>query len=223
MVASVLIVEDDPHFRHGFARAISLAGDMTLVGSAPDYASGLRMLDQSPEVLLVDLQLPDGNGIDLIREASQRLPDCDTMVVTVFGDERHVLDSIEAGATGYLLKDLPLSEVVEQIRVLRAGGSPISPVIARQLLTRLAAGQGRVPQQRLHSLSATEPESLLSEQEIRVLTLSAKGFTYDEIAGLMQVSRHTVQTYVKRSYRKLQVSSKVEALDEARRLRLIGQ
>jgi DNA-binding NarL/FixJ family response regulator len=215
MSMSVLIVEDDARFREAFAHAIEVAGDMTLIGSAADYASGFAALNAAPDVLLVDLQLPDGNGIDLIREAARRLPDCDVMVVTIFGDERHVLDSIEAGATGYLLKDLPPAELVEQIRVLHAGGSPVSPIIARQLLTRFAASAGPRSQ-------GTEPP-LLSEQETRVLTLSAKGFSYDEIAALMQVSRHTVQTYVKRSYRKLQVNSKVDALDEARRLRLIGQ
>jgi DNA-binding NarL/FixJ family response regulator len=215
MSLSVLIVEDDARFREAFAHAIELAGDMTLIGSAPDYASGLALLGKAPDVLLVDLQLPDGNGIDLIREAVRRVPDCDVMVVTIFGDERHVLDSIEAGATGYLLKDLPPAELVEQIRVLHAGGSPVSPIIARQLLTRFAAST--------EPRSADAESPLLSEQETRVLTLSAKGFSYDEIAALMQVSRHTVQTYVKRSYRKLQVNSKVDALDEARRLRLIGQ
>jgi DNA-binding NarL/FixJ family response regulator len=167
--------------------------------------------------LLVDLQLPDGNGIDLIKEVSRRMPGCDVMVVTIFGDERHVLDSIEAGATGYLLKDMSPTELVEQIRVLRAGGSPISPVIARQLLTRFSAT--RAPQ----TPAEAEAVSPLSDQEVKVLTLSAKGFSYDEIANLMQVSRHTVQTYVKRSYRKLQVNSKVDALSEARRLKLLAE
>jgi DNA-binding NarL/FixJ family response regulator len=217
MAVTVLIVEDDLRFRDAFAAAISLAADMSLVGSAADLASGLQQLDKKPEVLLVDLQLPDGNGIDLIREAARRLPHCDVMVVTIFGDERHVLDSIEAGATGYLLKDMSANELIEQIRVLRAGGSPISPVIARQLLTRFSAG--KKPPGALE----TQPVAALSDQEIKVLSLSAKGFSYDEIAKLMQVSRHTVQTYVKRSYRKLQVNSKVEALSEARRLQLIGQ
>jgi DNA-binding NarL/FixJ family response regulator len=217
MKCSVLIVEDDLRFRDAFVRAISLASDMTLVGSAADYATGMQQLDMKPDVLLVDLQLPDGNGIDLIREASRRLPNCDTLVVTIFGDERHVLDSIEAGATGYLLKDMPASELVEQIRVLRDGGSPISPVIARQLLTRMT--------DRAAPPAATDDDALplLSDQEIKVLTMSAKGFSYDEIADLMRVSRHTVQTYVKRSYRKLQVHSKVEALSEARRLKLLDE
>jgi DNA-binding NarL/FixJ family response regulator len=217
MTTSVLIVEDDLRFRDAFTRAISFADDMTLVGSAADFASGFKQLEKRPDVLLVDLQLPDGNGIDLIREVSRSLPNCDVMVVTIFGDERHVLDSIEAGATGYLLKDLPANELVEQIRVLRAGGSPISPVIARQLLTRFSSD--KAPRGTLEA----EVVAPLSDQEIKVLTLSAKGFSYDEIAKLMEVSRHTVQTYVKRSYRKLQVNSKVEALSEARRLKLLSE
>ncbi len=122
------------------------------------------------------------------------------------------LGAIAAGATGYLLKDQPPAEIVEQIRVLRAGGSPISPVIARRLLVRLAAEAPTAP---------PTPAALLSEREIHVLQLAAKGYSYDEIAALMRVSPRTVQTYVKRVYRKLQVHTKVEALAEARRLRLL--
>lgn len=218
MSCSVLIVEDNTQFRESFALAINQASDLQLIGSAPDFATGLAMLKQMPDVMLVDLELPDGNGIDLIREAMRLLPQCDVMVVTVFGDERHVMHSIEAGATGYLLKDLPPNELVQQIRVLRSGGSPISPIIARQLLTRFS-------QQSAATLPDNEPAAEppnLSEQETRVLLMFTKGYNYDEIAQLLKVSRHTVQTYVKRIYRKLQVNSKLEALYEARRLKLIN-
>jgi DNA-binding NarL/FixJ family response regulator len=210
---AVTLVEDDPSFREQFALAIAAAPDMVLCGCVGSFTDGLAQLASKPDVLLVDLQLPDGNGIDLIHAASQRLPHCEIMVVSVFGDQRHVLESIAAGATGYLLKDTTAGEIVEQIRVLRAGGSPVSPVIARQLLNRLSGDE---------SPAAAEPGQLmLSEQETSVLSLAAKGYSYDEIARLMSVSPHTVQTYVKRSYRKLHVHSKVEALTEARRLNLI--
>lgn len=215
----MLIVEDDAKFRDAFARAVQAAGDMRLLGTADDLPAGLAALDAlRPDVLLVDLGLPGGSGIALIRHASATLPDCDTMVVTVFGDEQHVLAAIEAGATGYLLKDTRAADVAEQIRVLRAGDSPISPVIARRLLTRFAvpapaATPGPAP--------ALPGDATLSAQERQVLTLSAKGYSYDEIARLMAVSRHTVTTYVKRSYRKLQVHSKTEAVYEARRLGLV--
>ena len=208
---SVLIVEDDERFRAGFAAVVEEAADLTLVGCAADLPEGLALLAaQRPDVLLVDLGLPSGSGLALIRHAHQHLPDTDVMVVSVFGDEPHVMASLEAGATGYLLKDTRPADLAEQIRALRAGGSPISPVIARQLLLRLAPDPAPAP--------SAKGDSLLSPQELQVLTLSAKGFSFEEIARMLSVSRHTVMTYVKRIYRKLQVHSKTEAIYEARKL-----
>jgi DNA-binding NarL/FixJ family response regulator len=208
---SVLIVEDDERFRVAFATSVAEAPDMRLAGTAADLAPGLRLLrEQRPDVLLVDLGLPSGSGVELIRYANDHLPQTDVMVVSVFGDEPHVMASLEAGATGYLLKDAQAADLTEQIRTLRAGGSPISPVIARQLLLRLTPQSAPVVD-----------EALLSPQERQVLTLSAKGFSFEEIARMLEVSRHTVMTYVKRSYRKLQVHSKTEAIYEARKLGLV--
>ena len=209
---SVVIVEDDERVRCAFSAILQTAEDMRLLGMAADVGEGLALLDATrPDVLLVDLGLPSGSGIQLIRHAQAHLPDTDVMVVTVFGDEPHVMASLEAGATGYLLKDTHAGDLIEQIRSLRAGGSPISPVIARQLLLRLAP-QGSQP---------LADEAQLSPQERQVLTYSAKGFSFDEIASMLGLSRHTVMTYVKRSYRKLQVHSKTEAIYEARKLGLV--
>ncbi|PZP31997.1 MAG: DNA-binding response regulator [Roseateles depolymerans] len=210
---SVLIVEDQARFREAFEHALASVPDIRLLGIAPDLPQGRRLFDQTqPDVLLVDLDLPGGSGIELIRHAAQTRPQCEVMVISVFGDEQHVVASIEAGATGYLLKDSLALDLPTQLRSLRAGGSPISPVIARRLLQRLAPGAGAPP-------PVVDDEVVaLSEQESRVLHLAAKGFTFDEIAHFMQVSPHTVMTYVKRVYRKLHVRSKVEAIYEARRL-----
>lgn len=213
MKARVVLVEDDLVLRAAIAGALAGAPDLELVGEAGDLAGGRRLLMQQPDVLLVDLGLPDGRGIELIREAAQRLPDTEIMVVTVFGDEPSVMQSIAAGATGYLLKDLPAASIVEHVRELLAGGSPISPLIARQVLNRL-------PREELHALPAGATPSL-SEQETRVLSMAATGLSYEEIAVQMAISRHSVQTYVKRAYRKLHVHTKVQALSEARRLRLL--
>lgn len=220
----VLVVDDDPHLRQAFVEAVNGASDMQAVGDAASLADGIRLLRETrPEVLLVDLGLPDGNGIELIRRANRELPDCDIMVVTVFGDERHVLASIEAGATGYLLKDAVSAEIVEQVRVLRAGGSPISAVIARQLLLRFAAlAPARTEAMRLDD-AVREHEGLLSSREREVLQLCAKGYNYEEIARLLTISRHTVTSFVKRTYRKLQVHSKTEAVYEARRMGLLDE
>lgn len=209
---TVVIVEDDERFRAAFTAVVAEAPDLRLAGAAGDLPQGLQLLrEHRPDVLLVDLGLPSGSGIELIRFAHDHLPQTDVMVITVFGDEPHVMASLEAGATGYLLKDSGAADLTEQIRALRAGGSPISPVIARQLLLRLA------PEPAPTALS----EALLSPQERQVLTLSAKGFSFEEIARMLGVSRHTVMTYVKRSYRKLQVHSKTEAIYEARKLGLV--
>ncbi|MBT9493518.1 MAG: response regulator transcription factor [Paucibacter sp.] len=220
---SVLVVEDQARFREAFARSLASVPDIKLLGMAHDLPQGRQMFDACPpDILLLDLDLPGGSGIELIRHAAQTCPACEVMVITVFGDEQHVLASFEAGACGYLLKDSLALDLPAQLRALRCGGSPISPVIARRLLSRFAPAA--------HSPSARRPAVAggaglsdenavaLSEQESRVLNLAAKGFTFDEIAGFMAVSPHTVMTYVKRVYRKLHVRSKVEAIYEARRL-----
>lgn len=217
---SVAIVEDNPELRSDFARTISSAPDMCLVGTGGDVAQGLALLGNGPvDVLLVDLGLPDGSGLTIIREATRRWRDrCDVMVVSVFADEEHVLAAIEAGATGYLLKDSSPGTFLQHIRELRAGGSPISPLIARRLLARLKP----CPAAAHEGVAADEP-AFLAPSERTVLRYAARGYSYDEVANLMGVSRHTVMSYVKRAYRKLQVHSKTEALYEARRLGLVSE
>jgi len=218
MKLRVLIVDDDPSVLQPFAAAVEAAGDMQVVGQAATLAAGLHLLRNTrPDVLLVDLGLPDGDGTTLIAEAARSLPDCETMVVTVFGDEAHVLAAIEAGATGYLLKDASPAEIVEQLRVLKAGGSPISAVIARQMLRRSAAWS----QAQRSATSVADGDATLSPREREVLQLCAKGYSYEEIAPMLAVSRHTVTTFVKRIYRKLQVHSRTEAVYEARRMGLL--
>ena len=213
---SVLIVEDKPEFLDQFVRLVSAAPDMRVAGTATNVADGMALLQGDPvEVLLVDLGLPDGSGLTLIKEAAQRWRDrCDVMVVSMFSDEEHVLSAIEAGATGYLLKDSSSTTIAQQIRELHAGGSPVSPVIARKLLGRLSAPP-------LPETPIMQDCTGLAESERAVLNYAARGYSYDEVAELMGVTRHTVMSYVKRSYRKLQVHSKTEALYEARRMGLV--
>jgi DNA-binding NarL/FixJ family response regulator len=158
------------------------------------------------EVLLCDLGLPDGDGIDLIRAASQANPDTDIIVITIFAQQRKVIDSVRAGARGYLLKDEQLGNCVERIREIRRGGSPISPIIARQLLKQLLPRSDPV---------ADAGDIDLSQRETEVLNLLARGFSYNEVAALLLVTAGTVGTYVKRIYKKLEVNSRAEAVFEA--------
>ena len=214
-MTTVMIVEDDPAFLNRFCQIIGATPDMKLFAAVADGASARQALAHSaPDVLLTDLGLPDSNGIDIIREASMRYPQTDIMVVTVFGDEEHVLGAIEAGATGYILKDSIPEEFVGLIRQLREGGSPISPVIARQLLKRFKPG-----------LAVPEPKQCedagLSPRESEVLAYIAKGFSFGEIARLLDVSQHTVTSHVKKIYQKLAVHSRGEAVFEAGKMGLI--
>jgi DNA-binding NarL/FixJ family response regulator len=158
-----------------------------------------------PALLLTDLGLPDGSGIELIRAAADAgvLP----LVITVFGDEEHVVAAIRAGALGYLLKSESQAEIATALREIAGGGSPISPAIARYLLGAVR-GVPRAP-------AANADTPALSERELEVLRAIVKGFTYDEIARLLEISSATVATHVRRIYRKLSVHSRGEAAYEA--------
>jgi DNA-binding NarL/FixJ family response regulator len=218
----VALVEDDVNFQNALIEAIQTAPDMLLLQVAGTRELGLRMLKESPaDVLLVDLGLPDGSGIDVIRAAHTSWPGCNIMVSTTFGDELHVMQSLEAGAAGYLLKDSTPERMIFEIRSLYSGGSPISPLIARQILMRFRHNEDKPD-----SAAKTQPDknsAALSAREMEVLELITKGFTSDEIAALISVSRHTVLTFIRRIYAKLEVNSKTEAIYEARKQGLLGE
>lgn len=206
----ILIVEDDPNFRLRFAEIVQSCADFELVDAVGSCAEALASLKAAKsDVLLCDLGLPDGDGADIVRAARAAYPELDAMVVTVFGDEAHVMRSLEAGATGYLLKDGLPEDIIHTIKLLHEGGSPINPIIARRLLQRFGA-----------TPAATGPGTL-SERERDVLRLVAKGFRTPEIAGLLKISPHTVASHIKKIYSKLVVTSRAEAVHEANRLRLI--
>ena len=213
---SLVVVEDDPRMRDRLQAAFADSEAITVSEWAATAAQGIAAVEaRAPDVLLVDLGLPDASGITVIERAHQLHADCDIMVVTVFGDQRNVLASIEAGATGYLLKDESDTDYVASILNLRAGGSPITPIIARQLLQRLQPPDNGANNDEMAA-------SILSPRENEVLNLLSRGFAYQEIARLLEVSPHTVGTYVKRLYEKLQVRSRGEAVFEAQRMGILS-
>lgn len=208
----VLIVEDDPAFRQRFAAIVTSCLEFVLAAAVATAAEARAVLASGPiDVLLCDLGLPDGDGADVVREARRLHPSLDAMVVTIFGDEAHVMRSIEAGAAGYLLKDSLPDDIIATIQLLRSGGSPIHPTIARRILLRFS-DVSRAPRESAPSLS---------EREIEVLQLVSKGYRVPEIAALLTISPHTVSSHIKNIYAKLEVSSRGEAVYEASRLRLI--
>jgi DNA-binding NarL/FixJ family response regulator len=210
-LCTVLIVEDDPPTRARLARAVAADDRLRLVGEAGTARAGIEGLRrEAPDVVLVDLGLPDRSGIEVIRAARQLSADTQAMVVTVFGDEKTVVGAIEAGARGYLLKDGSEAEIASAILDLRAGGSPISPQIARHLLHRF---QEPAP--------APQGAPSLTDREREILDAVVRGFTFSEIAKLLEISTHTVTTHVRHIYRKLEVRSRGEAVYEALALGLV--
>lgn len=233
------MVEDEPDARDAFIEHIAAQRDMDLVLLANNRAEALSLLPNHPvDVLLVDLGLPDGSGLDVIRAARRQWAGCNVLVSTIFGDEAHVLPSIEAGATGYLLKDSSAPGLVDEIRAVHAGGSPISPMVARKILARAVGLQvlsvpahagTAVPQADAlqktptDGLSALVPQEVsLSVRERAVLQLVSKGFSTEEAAIELDVSTSTVRTFVRRIYAKLQVRSRIGAIDVARRHGLLA-
>ena len=216
MTASVLIVEDEPEFLRRFADAVLADPGLSLLGAVSTGKAALALLEaQAPDVMLIDLGLPDIDGVEVIRRAAQRCPACDVIVVTMFGDDGHVLSSIEAGATGYLLKDAAGERVAASIHEARAGGSPISPSIARRVLMRFRVAPVAAPAQ------VPAEASPLSERETEILRLVAKGLSFETVGELLAISPHTVVAHVKKIYRKLAVHSRGEAVYEAGQLGLL--
>ena len=215
MSASVLVVEDEPEFMSRFAEAVLADPTLQLTAVVPTGGAAIALLDaQAPDAMLVDLGLPDISGVDVIRHAALKHPTCDILVVTMFGDDEHVMASIEAGATGYLLKDASPERIAAAIHELRDGGSPISPSIARRVLSRFRV-----------AMTGASPEhaapSLLTTRETEILRLTAKGLGFDTIGELLDISQHTVVAHVKKIYRKLAVHSRGEAVYEAGQMGLL--
>jgi len=197
----VMIVEDDRATRERFSSAI--AGDLrtTLALAVSTGREAIARLPAvRPDVLLVDLGLPDVHGTEVIRYAAREVPHCDIMVITMFGDEHNVLASVEAGAVGYVLKDCLDPDLVAQVVALRAGSAPMSPGIARMVLKRLRAAHD------------AEPASGITPRETEVLRLLARGYSYAETAEHLGITRHTVCSHIKNSYRKLAVRTAAEAV-----------
>ncbi len=211
----VLLIEDEPSTLDRLCRAVEAHPQLRVSGRAETVEDGKRAIREGGfDVLLSDLGFPDGSGIDLIRLARELQPEVEVMVITVFADERHVLAAIEAGASGYLLKDGDSSYIGESILQLIAGGSPISAAIARHLLQRLKPAEPEEP--------VPDPEApRLTGREQQVLELVAKGFSYSEIASTLGISVNTVTSYIKQIYRKLSVNSRGEAVFEASQLGLL--
>ncbi|MCA0267780.1 MAG: response regulator transcription factor [Bacteroidetes bacterium] len=210
----VAIAEDHSPTRHRLIEAIHATEGMTVVASAPDGLAFLRALENlpasdRPQVAIVDVEMPGPTGIEVTGELRARYPHLGVLIFTVFEDGDRLFAAIEAGASGYLLKDQPMAEVIEAVKELHAGGSPLSPPMARRLLDRIR----RPP--------TSEAMLDLTEREVETLRGIVDGLSNVEIAERLFVSPSTVKTHVKHIYEKLHVSSRAEATRRALREGLV--
>ncbi|ACE83213.1 response regulator [Cellvibrio japonicus] len=206
----VLLLEDDTPLRERFARILGDWPGGELVAACATLSEALDRLHRQPvDLLMADLNLPDGHGIEAIQLLRRLYPEADAMVISALADDETVLGAIEAGAVGYLLKDADSLELVEAIQELRAGRSPISSSIARILVRRMGGSTPATP----------TPE--LTPRETEILRGIAKGFTYTELAEWLGISRHTVPVHIKNIYRKLAANNRSEAVYEASKRGLI--
>ncbi len=196
------IVEDDDELRELIRRRLERSGDMQVVrtfSSGDDFLDTMDSLDL--HVVLMDINMPGRNGIETVRAAKQRKPGVQYLMLTIFENPAYIFDALCAGATGYLLKSTPSEELLDAVRDILRGGSPMNSAIARMVVNSLQIET----QQRIN-------DDQLSEREKQVLDGLAAGLQYKEIASKLELSTETVRVHVRRIYSKLQVGGRMEAL-----------
>lgn len=213
----ILLVEDDGPVRERLARIISEWSGGQLIAACATLTEATNAISANYiDLLITDLKLPDGHGVQAIRMLRAKHPNAEAMVISVLADDRSVIEAIEAGASGYLLKDTDPINVIDAITDLLAGRSPISSTIARTIVRRLG-GRGAEPDA---AKGDGAPEKL-TPREMDILWGIAKGFTYGELAERLEISKQTVPVHIKNIYRKLQANNRSEAVYEASRRGLI--
>lgn len=231
----ILLVEDDTPVRDRLARIIEGWPGGRLIAACATLGEATRLIaDKAIDLLITDLELPDGHGVQAIRLLRERQPEAEAMVISVLTDDRTVIEAIEAGATGYLLKDSDPIDIVSAIGDLLAGRSPISSKIARTIVRRLgsreapsggdlaaAAPSGATSSGAAADAPTAADAQLLTPREMDILWGIAKGFTYGELAERLQISKQTVPVHIRNIYRKLEANNRSEAVYEASRRGLI--
>ena len=208
----VVVVDDHELFRGGLVGLLEERG-IQVVGEAPLAATGIQLvMDLSPDVVLMDLNMPGMSGIEATQRLTAAAPLVRVVVLTVMANERNVMDVVLAGACGYLLKDAPIDQIVEGIRAAARGESLISPSVASQLMRRL-----REPQNIEPALASGE----LTPRELEVLELLSRGMDNPQIAQTLFLSQHTVKNHVSSILVKLQVQNRIQAAVRAVRSGLV--
>lgn len=219
MTQNILLLEDLPEIRAWMKALVtrvfpkSRIHEAALVQDALGLTASIKF-----DLALLDLGLPDGSGVEVVEALRDRQPEVQSVVVTIHDDDDHLFPALQAGAFGYLLKDQPRELIADQLRRMSAGEPPLSPSIARRVISHFAAQAVRKP-----SSSSKAAAVMLTERETEVLVRVSKGYTLPEIGDQLNLSRHTIADYVKQIYRKLNVTSRAAAAVEAHRLGLVGE
>jgi DNA-binding NarL/FixJ family response regulator len=202
MSISVSIVEDNDQLRSTLARVLNRSEGFRCLSQYPSAEEALKDLPQiRPEVVLMDINLPGMNGVECVRQLKQLLPQTQVMMLTVYEDTENIFNALAAGAAGYLLKRTKSAELLDAIREVQRGGSPMTTHIAR-----------KVTQSFQKAGPSSQPTENLSQREQEVLDCLSQGFLYKEIAEKLGISYETVHTYIRRIYEKLQVRTRTEAV-----------
>lgn len=210
----VLIVEDHSHTASRLCKSVAAHPELSVCQVASTLQSGLLALERDqPRIVLTDLGLPDGDGIDIIKAASSADWDCDSIVISVFGDEKRVLSAIRAGARGYISKSSTDLYIAKDVISVIEGGSPISPKIARHLLSLVPS--------RYESNLENSSEIMLTQRETEILQAVAKGYKRHEIGEKFSISTGTVGNHINNIYKKLEVRSSIDALSQANKMGLL--
>ena len=205
MRTRVAIVEDHEKTREYLGALFGGADGIELTGAYGNGGDALGSLtESSPDVFIVDLNLPDMSGIDVIRALREKVPRLEILVLTIHENREHLFLALQAGATGYLVKGTSSGEIINAVSMLMAGGAPMSPVVARYVI------------EEFQDVKGTRESSALTRREREVLQGVASGLSEKKLADTLSLSPHTIHTHIKKIYRKLQVNSRAEAVLKAR-------
>jgi DNA-binding NarL/FixJ family response regulator len=216
----VVLCEDQPQILKNQLKILQDSPEIEVTGTALSGEAALELLEKSqPDVLLQDLGLPRMSGIEVTREVKRKWPAVEVLIFTIFDEEEKVIDAVKAGASGYLLKGTSSERLLEAIREVKAGGSIIQPSLARRLLRHFHVPEtdSKPPP----AFREEPPLRPLTEREIEILRLIAKGLSNNEAAGVLNLSRATIRTHLEHIYDKLEVTNRVEAVTEGLRKGLI--
>jgi two-component system NarL family response regulator len=214
----VLIADDHALFRRGLEMVLAEEDDIDLVGQASDGAEAVAVAGESlPDVVLMDIRMPKSSGIEACRATKEVAPSAKIVMLTISDEEEDLFEAIRAGASGYLLKDIPLDEVAEAVRAVHGGQSLINPSMAGKLLTEFATLAKRDSEERTQHVAPPK----LTEREMEVLKLVARGMNNRDIAKELFISENTVKNHVRNILEKLQIHSRMEAVMIAVRQKLI--